>query len=61
MKLINKDQKFVVFGSRGMVGRSICNVLKKNGECLIIVPFTIKNHQEPFDYNRYTKYYLDTR
>jgi len=38
MKLINKDQKFVVFGSRGMVGRSICNVLKKNGYLNILEP-----------------------
>ncbi len=34
-------------------------VLKINGECLIIVPFTIKHHQEPFDFNRYTKYFLE--
>ena len=34
-------------------------VLKTNGECFILVPFTIKHHQQPFDFNRYTKYYLE--
>ena len=38
--------------------KEINRVLKKNGKCLIIVPFAIKHHQEPFDFNRYTRHYL---
>ena len=38
MKLINKDQKFAVFGSGGMVGKSICRVLKKYGYANILAP-----------------------
>ena len=37
----------------------IYRVLKPKGECLILVPFFIKLHQEPFDFHRYTKYALE--
>jgi len=37
----------------------IYRVLKYDGECLILVPFFIKHHQEPFDFNRYTRHYLN--
>lgn len=39
--------------------REISRILKEGGECLILVPFVIKNHQEPFDFHRYTKYGLE--
>ena len=38
MNLINNYQKFVVFGSRGMVGGAVCRVLKKNGYLNILTP-----------------------
>ncbi len=31
-------------------------ILKPGGRCLILVPFIIKLHSEPFDFHRYTKY-----
>jgi len=33
-------------------------VMKPGGEALILVPFVIKLHQEPYDFHRYTKYAL---
>lgn len=33
-------------------------VMKSSGEALILVPFIIKLHQEPYDFHRYTKYAL---
>ena len=33
-------------------------VIKPGGEALILVPFVIKLHQEPYDFHRYTKYAL---
>ena len=33
-------------------------VLKVDADCLVLVPFIIKHHQEPFDFNRYTRHYL---
>ena len=36
----------------------IYRILKPEGECLILVPFFIKLHQEPFDFHRYTKHAL---
>ncbi len=36
----------------------IHRILKPDGECLILVPFFIKLHQEPFDFHRYTKHAL---
>ena len=38
MNLININQKFAVFGSRGMVGGAVCKVLKKNGYLNILSP-----------------------
>ena len=38
----------------------IFRVLKPGGDCLILVPFVIKLHQEPFDFHRYTKHALKT-
>ena len=38
MSFINSDQKFVVFGSTGMVGSSIFRILKKNGYKKIFCP-----------------------
>ena len=38
--------------------REVKRLLKPNGECLILVPFLIKLHQEPYDFNRYTKHFL---
>jgi len=38
--------------------KEIYRVLKNNGKCLILVPYSIKLHQEPHDYFRYTKYAL---
>ncbi len=36
----------------------IYRILKTNGKCLILVPYQIKLHQEPFDYFRYTRHAL---
>lgn len=36
----------------------IHRVMKSGGEALILVPFIIKLHQEPYDFHRYTKYAL---
>ena len=38
--------------------KEISRVLKKNGKALILIPFIIKLHQEPFDFYRYTKHAL---
>ena len=38
--------------------KEINRILKKDGKCLILVPFFIKLHQEPYDYHRYTKHSL---
>ena len=38
MKLISSNQKFAVFGSRGMVGSAVCRALKRNGYLNIISP-----------------------
>ena len=38
MDLINKNDKFVVFGSSGMAGSSICRALKKNGYHKVLMP-----------------------
>ena len=36
----------------------INRILKPGGKCLILVPFIIKLHLEPYDYHRYTKHAL---
>ena len=38
MNLVSSDNKFVVFGSNGMAGSSICRALKKNGYTKILQP-----------------------
>ena len=38
--------------------KNIHRILKKDGKCLIFVPYSIKLHQEPHDYHRYTKHSL---
>jgi len=42
-----------------LVMNEISRVLKKDGELLLLVPFSIKLHQTPFDFFRYTKYALE--
>jgi len=37
----------------------ISRVLKKDGELLLLVPYSIKLHQTPIDFFRYTKYALE--
>jgi len=42
-----------------MLFSEIYRVLKDDGECMALIPFAIQHHQEPFDFNRYTRYYLE--
>lgn len=40
------------------VFNEIERILKPGGQCLVLVPFMIKLHQEPYDFHRYTKHAL---
>jgi SAM-dependent methyltransferase len=42
-----------------LIFNEIYRILKTNGKCLILVPYLIKLHQEPYDYFRYTKHALE--
>lgn len=42
-----------------LVMNEISRVLKKDGELLLLVPYSIKLHQTPIDFFRYTKYALE--
>lgn len=39
--------------------KEISRILKEDGELLLLVPYSIKLHQTPFDFFRYTKYALE--
>lgn len=46
-----------VYENRGLV-QNIAKILKPGGKLIITVPFLLKVHQAPFDFSRYTPYYL---
>jgi SAM-dependent methyltransferase len=46
-----------VYENRGLV-QNIGKILKPGGKLIITVPFLLKVHQAPFDFSRYTPYYL---
>jgi SAM-dependent methyltransferase len=46
-----------VYESRQLV-QNIAGLLKPGGKLILTVPFLLKVHQAPFDFSRYTPYYL---
>ncbi|MHC1740430.1 MAG: methyltransferase domain-containing protein [Anaerolineaceae bacterium] len=46
-----------VFENRGLI-KNISKIIKPGGKVIITVPFLLKVHQAPFDFSRYTPYYL---
>ena len=49
MSFINPEQKFVVFGSSGMVGSSISRILVRNGYTKILNPRETWEDREGYD------------
>ena len=47
-----------VYENRGLV-QNIAKILKPGGKLIITVPFLLKVHQAPFDFSRYTPFYLE--
>jgi 2-polyprenyl-3-methyl-5-hydroxy-6-metoxy-1,4-benzoquinol methylase len=47
-----------VYENRRLV-QNIAKILKPGGKLILTVPFLLKVHQAPFDFSRYTPYYLD--
>lgn len=47
-----------VYESRSLL-KSIARIIAKNGSAVITVPFLLKVHQAPFDFARYTPYFID--
>ena len=46
-----------VYDNHGLI-KSIATVLKPGGKLILTVPFLLKVHQAPFDFSRYTPYFL---
>jgi SAM-dependent methyltransferase len=47
-----------VFENRGLV-KNIAKIIKPGGKLILTIPFLLKVHQAPFDFSRYTPYYLE--
>ena len=47
-----------VYENRGLI-QNISKILKSGGKIILTVPFLLKVHQAPFDFSRYTPYYLE--
>jgi SAM-dependent methyltransferase len=47
-----------VYENRRLV-QNIASLLKPGGKLILTVPFLLKVHQAPFDFSRYTPYYLE--
>ncbi len=47
-----------VYESRGLI-KSISRILAPNGMVVFTVPFLLKVHQAPFDFSRYTPYFIE--
>jgi SAM-dependent methyltransferase len=47
-----------VYENRKLV-QNCAKLLKSGGKLILTVPFLLKVHQAPFDFSRYTPYYLD--
>lgn len=47
-----------VYENRKLI-KNIAAILKPGGKLILTVPFLLKVHQAPFDFSRYTPYYLE--
>ena len=59
MNLINSNNKFVVFGSTGMVGSAICRALKRNGYKNILKPS--RNELDLLIYSEVKKWFINNK